>query len=153
MTARVDGRGSTYDVYFPTVGLHSYVRPREGDNPRSRTHFRAITGGLAVGRRLDWFTERGAWESFQQYQGATNLLTTKLNWRYGPIQVLMTDFVAMGECLPVNAGREKSPGQYLKRFFIKNEADEAKKAVFGGLYSGRDQRRSRRPRIELARHR
>ena len=131
MTARVDGRGSTYDVYFPTVGLHSYIRPREGDNPRSRTHFRAIIGGLAVGRRLDWFNERGAWESFQQYQGATNLLTTKLNWRYGPIQVLMTDFIAMGECLPLNAGREKSPGQYLKRFFIKNEADEAKKAVFG----------------------
>ncbi len=131
MTARVDGRGSTYDVYFPTVGLHSYIRPRKGDNPRSRTHFRSIIGGLAVGRRLDWFNERGAWESFQQYQGATNLLTTKLNWRYGPIQVLMTDFVAMGECLPLNAGREKSPGQYIKRFFIKNESDEPKKAVFG----------------------
>src|SRR5262245_49970107 len=33
MTARVDGRGSTYDVYFPTVGLHSDVRPSEGDLP------------------------------------------------------------------------------------------------------------------------
>ena len=63
MTVRVDGRGSTYDVYFPTVGLHSYVRPREGDNPQSRSHFRAIIGGLAVGERLDWFTERAAWES------------------------------------------------------------------------------------------
>ncbi len=131
MTGRVDGRGGTYDVYFPTVGLHSYVRPREGDNPRSRSHFRTIIGGLALRRRLDWFTERGAWDSFQQYQGATNLLTTKLSWRYGPIQVLMTDFVAMGECLPLNAGREKSPGQYLKRFFIKNDGDESESAVFG----------------------
>ena len=131
MTGRVDGRGGTFDVYFPTVGLHSFVRPREGDNPRSRSHFRSIIGGLAVGRRLDWFTERAAWDSFQQYQGATNLLTTKLNWRHGPIHVLMTDFVAMGECLPLNAGREKSPGQYIKRFFIKNEGDEPQTAVFG----------------------
>ncbi|MGP0066190.1 MAG: glycosyl hydrolase [Isosphaeraceae bacterium] len=131
MTGRVDERGSTYDVYFPTVGLHSFVRPREGDNPRSRTHFRSIIGGLAIRRRLDWFNERGAWDSFQQYQGATNLLTTKLTWRYGPIQVLVTDFVAMGECLPLNAGREKSPGQYIKRFFIKNEGDEPETGVFG----------------------
>ena len=47
-----------YDVYFPTVGLHSDVRPAEGDLPQSRSHFRAIVGGLAIGRRLDWFTER-----------------------------------------------------------------------------------------------
>ena len=33
MTVRVDGRGSTYDVYFPTVGLHSYVRPAGGRQP------------------------------------------------------------------------------------------------------------------------
>jgi hypothetical protein len=131
MTVRVDGRGSTYDIYFPTVGLHSFVRPREGEDPRSRSHFRAIIGGLALRRRLDWFTERSSWESFQQYQGATNLLTTKLTWRYGPIQVLITDFVAMGDCLPSNAGREKSPGQYLKRFFIQNQGSEAEAAVFG----------------------
>ena len=62
MTVRVDARGSTYDLYFPTVGLHSSVRPREGDLPHSRCHFRAIVGGLAVGRRLDWFTERAAWD-------------------------------------------------------------------------------------------
>jgi glucoamylase len=131
MTVRVDGRGSTYDVYFPTVGLHSNVRPREGDNPQSRCHFRAIVGGLAIGERLDWFTERAAWDSFQQYQGATNLLTTKLRWRHGPIQVLQTDFVAMGDCLPLNAGQEKSPGQYLKRFFITNEGTEPRSAIFG----------------------
>ena len=31
MTAHVDGRGTTFDVYFPTVGLHSDVRPAEGN--------------------------------------------------------------------------------------------------------------------------
>src|SRR4051794_25691260 len=36
MTVRVDARGSTYDVYFPTVGLHSDVRPSEGDLLGSR---------------------------------------------------------------------------------------------------------------------
>ncbi len=131
MTARVDGRGSTYDIYFPTVGLHSNVRPREGDNPQSRSHFRAIIGGLAIGERLDWFTERSAWEAFQQYQGATNVLTTKLRWRHGPIQVLQADFVAMGGCLPLNAGQERSPGQYLKRLFITNEGNEPRIATFG----------------------
>ena len=130
MTVRVDARGSTYDVYFPTVGLHSYVRPREGDLPQSRCHFRGIIGGLAVGRRLDWFTERAAWDPYQQYQGATNLLTTKLAWRNGPIEVMITDFAALGDCLPLNAGREKSPGQYIKRFLIKNEGTEPRRAVF-----------------------
>jgi glucoamylase len=130
MTVRVDGRGSTYDIYFPTVGLHSFVRPREGDQPQSRCHFRAITGGLAVGRRLDWFSERAAWEPYQSYQGVTNLLTTKLSWRHGPIQVLIVDFAAMGDCLPKNAGNATSPGQYIKRFLIKNGGTEPRRAVF-----------------------
>jgi hypothetical protein len=131
MTARVDGRGSTYDVYFPTVGLHSNVRPREGDQTSSRSHFRAIVAGLAPGRRLDWFTERAAWDlQYQQYQGATNLLTTKLSWRYGPIQVLISDFVAMGDCLPLNAGHERSPGQYIKRYFLENDGPEARDVTF-----------------------
>ncbi|MDG3006481.1 glycosyl hydrolase [Paludisphaera mucosa] len=131
MTVRVDGRGSTYDVYFPTVGLHSNVRPKEGDLPQSRSHFRAIVGGLAVGRRLDWFTERSAWDAFQNYSGATNLLTTDLAWRQGPVRVHITDFVAMGDTLPSNAGMEKSPGQYIKRFRIKNEGPETRQAIFG----------------------
>jgi hypothetical protein len=130
MTVRVDARGSTYDIYFPTVGLHSSVRPREGDLMHSRCHFRAIIGGLAVGRRLDWFSERSAWESYQQYQGVTNLLSTKLTWRHGPVQVFITDFVPMGGCLPQNAGREKSPGQYIKRYLVRNEGPVARRAIF-----------------------
>jgi hypothetical protein len=129
MTVRIDGRGSTYDIYFPTVGLHSNVRPREGDLPQSRSHFRAIVGGLAIGRRLDWFTERAGWESFQNYAGVTNLLSTELTWRHGPIRVLITDFVAMGDGLPRNAGREKSPGQYIKRFRITNEGPDLRQAM------------------------
>ncbi len=130
MSARVDARGSTYDVYFPTVGLHSDVRPAEGDRPQSRSHFRTIVGGLAVGRRLDWFTERLSWESFQHYLGATNLLMTELSWRAGPIRVLITDFVAMGGSLPKTAGGTESPGQYLKRFRVKNEGTEPRRALF-----------------------
>lgn len=131
MTIRVDGRGTTYDVYYPTVGMHSNVRPKEGDLPQSRSHFRTIVGGLAAGNRLDWFSERGEWDQFQHYLGATNLLTTELNWRKGPIRVLITDFVAMGNTLPSNAGREISPGQYIKRFRIKNEGSEARRTLFG----------------------
>ncbi|WP_422929906.1 glycoside hydrolase family 15 protein [Singulisphaera sp. PoT] len=131
MTARVDSRGSTYDIYFPTVGLHSDVRPAEGDRPQSRSHFRAIVGGLAVGRRLDWFTERLSWEPFQHYLGATNLLMTELSWRGGPIRVLITDFIAMGSSLPRTAGGTESPGQYIKRFRIKNEGSEARRALLG----------------------
>ncbi len=130
MTARVDGRGSTYDVYFPTVGLHSDVRPAEGDQPQSRSHFRGIVGGLAVGRRLDWFTERLNWSVFQHYQGATNLLQTELNWRHGPIRVLATDFIAAGTSLPRTAGGVESPGQYIKRFRIVNDGDQPLKAMF-----------------------
>jgi glucoamylase len=130
MTARIDSRGSTYDVYFPTVGLRSSVRPKEGDLPHSRCHFRAIMGGLSIGRRLDWFTEQAAWVPYQQYLGATNLLTTKLSWRRGPINVMITDMCVIGDCLPTNAGRETSPGQYIKRFSIKNDGAEECRAVF-----------------------
>ncbi len=131
MTARVDGRGSTIDVYFPTVGLHSDVRPAEGEMPQSRSNFRAIVAGLAIGRRLDWFGERPAWGAFQHYQGATNLLMTELTWRHGPIRVLATDFVARGDCLPRTAGGTESPGQYIKRFRVVNDGAEPTRAVFG----------------------
>ena len=131
MTARVDGRGGTHDVYFPTVGLHSDVRPAEGELPQSRSHFRAIVAGLAIGRRLDWFGERLAWGAFQHYQGATNLLMTELTWRHGPIRVLATDFVADGPCLPRTAGGTESPGQYIKRFRVVNDGPESVQAVFG----------------------
>ncbi|HWE36225.1 MAG TPA: glycosyl hydrolase [Isosphaeraceae bacterium] len=131
MTARVDNRGSTYDVYFPTVGLHSDVRPAEGDLPSSRSHFRAIMGGLSVGRRVDWFAERLSWDVFQHYQGATNLLVTELTSRRGPIRVLATDLAALGPDLPRTAGGTESPGQYIKRFVVRNDGDEPRKALFG----------------------
>ena len=131
MTARVDGRGSTYDIYFPTVGLHSDVRPAEGDQPQSRSHFRGIVGGLAVGRRLDWFTERLSWSVFQHYQGATNLLQTELNWRHGPLRVIATDFVVAGKNLPTSVAGVQSSGQYIKRFRIVNDGDEALNTMFG----------------------
>ena len=131
MTARVDARGSTYDVYFPTVGLHSDVRPSEGDLPQSRSHFRGIVAGLAVGRRLDWFAERLPWEVFQRYQGATNVLVTEWKWRHGPIRVLGTDLVATGPALPRTKGGSESPGQYIKRFRVTNEGDSPRRALFG----------------------
>lgn len=131
MTARVDARGSTHDVYYPTVGLHSDVRPAEGDLPQSRSHFRTIVGGLAIGRRLDWFAERLTWEAFQHYQGATNLLTTELSWRNGPVKVIITDFAAGGGTLPKTEGGIEAPGQYIKRFRIKNEGRTAVRALFG----------------------
>jgi hypothetical protein len=131
MTVRVDARGTTHDVYFPTVGLHSDVRPAEGELPQSRSHFRGIVAGLAIGRRLDWFNERLAWGAFQHYQGATNLLMTELTWRLGPIRVLATDFVAMGDRLPRTAGGTESPCQYIKRFRVINDGPERTEAVFG----------------------
>jgi hypothetical protein len=131
MTVRIDARGSTYDVYYPTVGLHSDVRPAAGDMPQGRSHFRAIVGGLAVGRRLDWFTERNSWDAFQHYQGATNLLMTELTSRNGSIRVLITDCAAMGGCLPKTSGGTESPGQYVKRFRVKNDAKESRQALFG----------------------
>jgi len=131
MTARVDARGSTLDVFFPTVGLHSDVRPASGERPDSRSHFRGVMAGLAVDRRLDWFGERLAWGAFQHYQGATNLLMTELTWRNGPIRVLSTDFVAGGDGLPRTAGGTVSPGQYLKRFRVVNDGPVEVDAVFG----------------------
>ncbi|MFO0959000.1 MAG: glycosyl hydrolase [Isosphaeraceae bacterium] len=131
MTARVDSRGGTYDIYYPTVGLHSDVRPAEGDLPQSRSHFRLIAAGLGAGRRLDWFVERSSWEGFQYYQGATNLLVTELNSRTGPIRVLATDLIAMGPDLPRTAGGSEAPGQYLKRYRLTNEGDSKLRIIFG----------------------
>ena len=131
LAAKIDPRGSTYDVYFPTVGLHADVRPAEGDHPRSRANFRSIVGGIALGDRLDWFTERLPWDAFQHYLGATNLLMTELAWRKGPFRVLITDFCVMGGSLPKTSGGIESPGQYIKRFRVKNEGNEPRRALFG----------------------
>lgn len=131
MTVRVDARGSTDDVFFPTTGLHSDVRPAAGDLPDSPCHFRTIMGGLAIGPRLEWFDERLSWEVSQHYQGASNLLVTSLRWRHGPIRVQQIDFAATGPTLPSTATGNLSPGQYFKRFRIINEGDEPRRALFG----------------------
>ncbi len=131
MTVRVDARGSTDDIFFPTTGLHSDVRPASGDLSDSPSHFRTIMGGLAIGPRLEWFDERLSWEVFQRYQGATNVLVTSLRWRHGPIRVQQTDFAATGPDLPKTATGNESPGQYLKRFRVINEGSEPRRALFG----------------------
>jgi hypothetical protein len=130
-TVKVDARGSTFDIFFPTAGMHTDVRPAEGEEAQSRAHFRAIVGGLAIERRLDWFDERLAWQASQQYRGTTNILTTDLSWRHGPVRVLATDFVASGPNLPRTAGGTVAAGQYFKRFHIKNESERSRRALFG----------------------
>jgi len=105
--------------------------PGRGELPQSRSHFRAIVGGLAIGRRFDWFTERSSWDVFQHYLGATNLLTTELAWRNGPVRVRITDFAAAASSLPKTSGGTESPGQYLKRFRVTNEGKEPLRSIFG----------------------
>ena len=132
MTVRVDARGSTYDIYFPTVGLHSDVRPAEGDLPQSRSHFRAIVGGLAIGRRLDWFTERLSWEAFQHYQGRHQPPDDRadLAERADPGAGHRLRRDGRAACRRT-AGGTDSPGQYIKRFRVKNEGTEPRRALFG----------------------
>jgi hypothetical protein len=134
MTVRVDERGATHDILFPTVGLHSDVRPANGDQKLSRAHFRTIVGGLAAGPRIDWFCERRAWDASQQYEGATNVLTTKLRWRQGPIRVIISDFAAIGPNLPQTAAKTVAGGQYVKRFRIHNDGDTPLNQVPFGLF-------------------
>ncbi len=131
MTARVDNRGSTYDIFYPSVGLHSNVRPADGDFPQSRAHFRTIMGGLALGPRLDWFSEQSAWDAEQRYRPGTNILETDLNWRRGPIQVLTRDFIVLGPELPTDSLGGPASGQYLKRFRITNRDTLDREATFG----------------------
>jgi hypothetical protein len=131
MTAKVDSRGSTFDIFFPTVGMHREVRPAEGERLASRCHFRAVAGGLGLERRLDWFEDRLAWEARQSYERGTNLLRTDLEWRHGPIAVRILDFLAMGPSFPRTDGGTISTGQYLKRFRIVNRGEEPRRAIFG----------------------
>lgn len=129
MTVLVDRRASTFDMYYPSVGLHSEVRPAHGDQPQSRVHFRAITAGLALGRTVDWFCDPAGWDASQGYQGATNVLVTQLGWRGGPVRVTATDFVAHGNDLPRTPDGPPANGQYLKRYRIVNEGHTDRKGV------------------------
>ena len=131
MTIRVDERGGTYDIYYPTVGLHSDVRPAAGDLPESRAHFRSIVGGLALDGRIEWFCESTTWDASQAYLPGTNILVTDLAWRGGPVRVSIRDFAAMGDPLPLTDTGNTAPGQYLKRFLIHNDGPVDLEAVFG----------------------
>lgn len=130
MTVKIDARGSTYDIFYPSVGLHSDVRPAAGDQLHSRCNFQAILGGVSVGDRVDWFSERRRWVARQRYEGATNLLQTELTSRRGPVRVLITDFVVFREedwprrRNDSNESEAAQPGQYIKRFRITNTSDQ-----------------------------
>ena len=57
---------------------------------------------------------------------------TELSWRNGPIRVLVTDFVAMGDSLPRTAGGTRLAGpvhQAVPRSI--NEGTEPRRALFG----------------------
>jgi hypothetical protein len=131
MTVKIDARGSTQDIFFPSVGLVADVRPAEGDLLQSRCHFRMIAGGLAIDRRLDWFCEHRPWETSQRYIEGTNHLETELTYRNGPVRVAITDFAVFTSDLPRTAGGTESPGQYIRRFRITNSGEKALRTLFG----------------------
>ena len=93
------------------------------------------------------------WEAFQHYLGATNLLMTELTWRNGPIRVLITDFVVMGDCLPRTAGGTDVARPVHQAVPDQERGDRAAAGPVRRLRPGRGQRRDRRARPELARRR
>lgn len=131
MTVKVDARGATFDIIFPTVGMHREVRPAAGERPQSRAHLRAIVGGLYIERRLDWFDERLSWQASQAYVPETNVLATNLTWRHGPVRVRVVDFAVMGADLPRTDGGSIISGQYIKRFEVANTGEFDRQMLFG----------------------
>ena len=124
--------------------------PAQGDLPQGRSHFRAIVGGLAI-RRPPRLVHRAA-----RLAGLPALPggdqpprhRTDLASRSGP-GLLMTDLVAMGDCLPRTDGGTASPGQYLKRFRVVNDGPDDLDDAVRRLHPERGQRRDRRARPEL----
>jgi hypothetical protein len=128
-TARIDSRSATHDVYFPSVALHSNVRPSEGDSPQSRTHFRAIVAGFAETGQIDWLGEP-AWESRQSYEPGTAVLRTVLSHRDGQLRLKVADFAVMPEQWPDLDKNNLSPGLFLKRYEVINDADHDRTLIF-----------------------
>lgn len=133
MTLRVDARGSTTEVYYPTVGLHSQVRPAAGELPHSRVNFRAVVGGLAVRDRIDWFCEQQRWDVRQNWRPDANILETHLAWRRASISVTVTDFAVPPDQGPPLSPHIPAPGLAVKRFKFLNRGPEPRRVLFAVL--------------------
>lgn len=129
-TARIDSRSVTHDIYFPSVALHSNVRPSEGDSPQSRTHFRTIAAGIAETGQIDWM-EDPVWESRQSYEPGTAVLKTVMSHRDGLLRVFVTDLAVMSDPWPESESGPLVPALYFKRFEIQNDADHDRTLIFG----------------------
>ena len=128
-TARVDSRSATQDIYFPSVALHSSVRPSEGDSPQSRTHFRTIVAGFAETGQIDWLGEP-VWESRQRYEPGTAVLRTVLSHREGQLRLLVSDMAVMTDPWPDHESESLTPGLFLKRYQVINDADHDRTLIF-----------------------
>lgn len=128
-TARIDSNASTYDIYFPSVALHSNVRPAEGETPLSRTHFRGIVAGLAEAGAIDWFSEP-IWQGSQAYEPASNVLKTVLSHRDNHLRVFVHDLAVDGEPWPEGESGPILPCTYLKRYEIRNDSDVERSLTF-----------------------
>jgi hypothetical protein len=128
-TARIDSKASTYDVYYPSVALHSNVRPAEGDTPQSRTHFRGIVAGIAETRAIDWFGE-STWQSVQSYEVGTNVLKTVLSHRDAHLRVIVHDMAIFADPWPDTVSGALTPCSYLKRYEIRNDSDTERTLTF-----------------------
>ncbi len=78
---------------------------------------------------------------------------TELTWRNGPIRVLVTDFVAMGELPAPDGGRDRVARPVHQAVPDQERGDRAPPGAVRRLRPGRGQRRRRRARPELARRR
>ncbi len=128
-TARIDSKASTYDIYFPSVALHSNIRPAEGETPQSRTHFRGIVAGLAEAGAIDWFSE-SIWQGTQSYEPGTNVLKTVLGHRDSQLRVFVHDFAVDCEPWPEGTSGPIVPCTYLKRYEIRNDSDVERNLIF-----------------------
>lgn len=128
-TSRIDSKASTYDIYYPSVALHSNVRPAEGETPLSRTHFRSIVAGLAEAGAIDWFSEP-IWQGAQSYEPGTNVLKTALSHRDNHLRVFVHDFAVDCDPWPESNSGPIVPCTYLKRYEIRNDSDVERNLIF-----------------------
>ena len=149
MTAKVDARGSTYDVYFPDRRAPLRRPPQRGGpaaEPFPLPGHRRGPGGRPTTRLVHRAALLGvvpALSGGDQPPGDRADLAERAD--PGLDDRLHGD----GRQPASDGGGTESPGQYLKRFRVKNEGSEPRRVR--RLYPGRDQRRDRRAWTELAR--